>query len=566
MYNSPKYPTESIQITQKYPEELHNLCPLCDFLVVFMYNTAGKTTYSLKGTIMERRHLFTCTNPDCPLHSVPFNPSPRYDYSQRSYGKDVLAKIGDYYINESANPRQIYGILKCEYDLPISESTVARMCDDILVLTSFHIDANTEKIIQNQKFLLVALDGQEPDGNRPALWNFTDLISGRVLMTKYLDQVNHLILHECIEEMKGIYGKPIIGFISDKQGAIRKCLETFYAETPHQYCTFHFSTNLWNHIEKFTNNIHRKIQKTVKNLYIHTVSAKTRIQIPGEKELASLKKLLKPLDKELLGTLKKKNKRFSQLKGLQSFENMSTYLSGFTKSVEKIPVDDRISRIMKKAIKKLDSVIQETQTDYNAALEGLGMFRKIHKLLWKDDLKRESKISLLNTAFTSIWDRSQEIHPNFTRAERKSFLPFKDTPYWKILAEWTRLWDSYKPGLFKYYDFPITIKSNVEMEQKFSTENRRFRSQSGRAHVGQMIETRGEYVLRLQYCSPSDIDFIKIIANSEDHLIDLRALLRVKIATSSKRWTFSEEGAKYYISLLQKMYGISVTETMGKSH
>ena len=102
------------------------------------------------------------------------------------------------------------------------------------------------------------------------------------------------------------------------------------------------------------------------------------------------------------------------------------------------------------------------------------------------------------------------------------------------------------------------------MEQKFSTENRRFRSQSGRAHVGQMIETRGEYVLRLQYCSPSDIDFEKIIANSEEHLIDLRSLLRAQIATSSKRWTFSEGSAKYYIELLQKMYGISVTETRGK--
>ncbi len=112
MFDSPQYPTASIHITQKYPEELHNFCSLCNYLVVFMYNTAEKTTYTLIGPITEHRHLFRCTNSDCVLHSVPFNPSPRYDYSQRCYGKDVLAKIGDYYINEPANPRQIYGILK----------------------------------------------------------------------------------------------------------------------------------------------------------------------------------------------------------------------------------------------------------------------------------------------------------------------------------------------------------------------------------------------------------------------------------------------------------------------
>ncbi len=112
-----------------------------------------------------------CTNSECNLYEVPFNPSPRFDYSQRYYGKDVLEKIGEYHIKKSAklNPRQILEILETEYELPISERTVSRMCGDILVLTSFQIDQNTVEIIQKQKFLLIALDGQEPDGERPAL-------------------------------------------------------------------------------------------------------------------------------------------------------------------------------------------------------------------------------------------------------------------------------------------------------------------------------------------------------------------------------------------------------------
>lgn len=563
MFKSPTYPSDPVKHTQRYPEDLHCLCPICGHLVKFKYNSAEKMIYTLNGPIAERRHLVCCTNAECNLHSIPFNPSPRFDYSQRNFGKDVLAKIGDYYINEGDNPRQILGILKREYDLPISESTVARMCNDILVLTSFHIDANTAKLIQKQEFILIALDGQEPDGSRSALWNFTDLISGRVLMTKYLDHVDHLVLQECIEELKQIYEKPIIGFISDKQGAIRKCFETFYPEIPHQYCTYHFSTNIWNHLEKYSNNIYRKIQKTVKSLYIHTVSTKTQIYLQNEENSISLKKLLKPLDKELLGTLRNKNKKFDQLRGIQSFEEMTSYLIGFKASVNMIPVDDRFSKIMKKAIMKLELVLKETKTDYNYAKEGLDMFQKVHKILWKIKASREDKIEQLNEVFTSMWLRSQEIHPNFTLSERKSFLPSSKTTYWKILAEWTRLWKSYMPGLFKYYEFPIFIKSNVEMEQKFSTENHRLRSQSGRAHIGQMIESRGEHVLRLQYCSPSDIDFEKIIANSKMHLIDLRAQLQAQITVSSKRWTFSEGEALCYIQLLQKVYGLQMTEMTG---
>ena len=560
MFDSPEYPTKAIKITQKYPEELQGLCPLCKCPVEFEYNTAEKKIYQLTGPIIERRHLVTCTNDDCKLCSVPFNPSPRFDYSHRSYGKDVLAKIGDYYISETYNPRQIHAILKREYALPISESTVARICNDILVLTSFHIDENTAKIIKEQDFLLIALDGQEPDGDRPALWNFADLISGRVLITKYLDQVDHLVLHKCVEELKNIYEKPIIGFVSDKQGAIRKCFEVFYPDIPHQYCTFHFSTNLWNHLEKFTNNIHRKIQKTVKSLYIHTVSTKTQISLPGEADSVSLKKLLKPIDKEMLGLLRKKNKKFQQLKGIEAFERMTNYLEGFKMFINKIPVDDRISKIMKKTAIKLELVLEETKKDYHCATEGFKMFQEVHKLLWKDESDSEIKIKQLNNVFNKMWIRSQEIHSNFSRTDCKSFLPKSDTPYWMILAEWTRLWGSYKPGLFKYYTFPIGIKSNVEMEQKFSTENRRFRSQSGRAHIGQMIETRGEFVLRLQYSSLSDLNFEKIIANSETHLTALRAHLQALITASSKRWTFSEGSILCYIQLLQRIYGLQVTE------
>ncbi|MHA1795559.1 MAG: hypothetical protein ACTSUK_05565, partial [Promethearchaeota archaeon] len=260
------YPKIPEKITQKYPIELKGKCPLCNWDVEFLYNSAPKLIYQLSKSIEIRYDLYSCTNSDCVLHNQAFNPSLRLDYSQRSYGKDVLECIGEYSIQEGMKPKDIFTILRREYDLPISLSTVARMCNDILVLTTHHIDQNTYKIIGQQDYILVAFDGQEPDGDHLPLWNFTDLISGRVLMTKYFERVDYHVLHEAIEEIIVNYRKPIIGFVSDKQGPIRKCLETFYPEIPHQYCTFHFSNNLWNHLEKYANTIQNHLLKTVKGL------------------------------------------------------------------------------------------------------------------------------------------------------------------------------------------------------------------------------------------------------------------------------------------------------------
>jgi hypothetical protein len=196
----------------------------------------------------------TCTNEECKLHDLPFNPSPRFDYSQRRFGKDVLAKIGEYSIQSTTklNAQHDTEILRREYDLPISSRTVARVKDDILIL-----------------------------------------------MTQNLEKVNYNVLYECIEEIKEFFQLPIIGFLSDMQSSIWKCMETHYPEIPHKYCTYHFSTNLWNHLENYANKIHRYLNKTVKGLYINTASIKSQIEVPKEKQKVSLKKLFAPLAKEI---------------------------------------------------------------------------------------------------------------------------------------------------------------------------------------------------------------------------------------------------------------------------
>lgn len=562
---SSHYLTHSKKLSIPYPEELENKCILCDREVKRKYNTSERSIYRLDGIYHVRYDLVTCTNPECHLFDVPFNPAPRFAYSQRRYGRDVLELIGEYSINSSSrfNAQQITTILENQYNLPISSRTVARMCDDILILTSFQIDDNTNRILSQQKKMLIALDGQEPDNERPALWNFTDIISGRVLMTKFLESSDHLILHRCLQELQDLYPYEIIGFLSDKQGSIRKCIETFYPEIPHQYCTFHFSANLWKHLEKFGNKIHTILQKTVKKLNICTVSANSKIEVPNSDEKVSLKELCAPLAKELKKVVKSKNVKFEQLRGVEEYEKLSNYMKGFRDSVANILVNDRFANLMRKTIHDLDDGMKKTHDIYLKSLEGLELFLRIHKILWKDELDREVKINAADAVFKDIWNRTIELNPRFSKSDRKSFLPSSKTPFWMLLAEWTRLWESYLPGLFRYYEFDVKIKSNVDMEQKFSVQKQIFRSQCGKGQVGQMVMARGQYILRLLYCSMEEINLSEIIGNSSAHLQYLRDILNSNIGESAAYNSNYEISNKIYTELLKRMYMPDTTKMEG---
>lgn len=235
-------------------------------------------------------------------------------------------------------------------------------------------------------------------------------------------------------------------------------------------------------------------------------------------------------------------------------------MKGFQAATNQIPQDDRFATIMKKAVAKIDESLKKVKYMHDFSLEGLEFFKNIHKLLWKDELSQIEKEQSLNQIFNSIWARALDLNPKCTKKERKSFLPSSKTPYWKILSEFTRLWEIYRPGLFQYYKFPSQIRSNVDMEQKFSVETQRFRSQSGRGHIGQMIRSRGEYVLRLQYSDDDEIDFERIIENSQEHLRFLRNSLQENITQSCLYYKNNQKIEYIYCNLLDRMYGMELTK------
>ena len=218
------------------------------------------------------------------MHATPFNPTPRFDYGDGYYGADVFRYVADEVLCIKSKPEQIFKHLEAEGVL-ISLSTVQRMGDDALNLAAFNIDEKTREMLAADPHVLLGWDGEDPGEGRRATWLFLDMLKGRVLHTCVVDSIDYARLHDVLEAIRLKYDITYVGFVTDKQGLIVKCVQEFYPGIPHQYDQFHFLNNQWKHAVALDGNVSMTLRKVINGLYIHKVNRSvTAVFAGGERQ------------------------------------------------------------------------------------------------------------------------------------------------------------------------------------------------------------------------------------------------------------------------------------------
>lgn len=537
----------------KYPTNLDNKCILCQFPVVYLYADAGKLIHSLEGDIYQVVELHKCTNPDCKCSNRPFNPSPRYDYGKRYYGADVFQFVAREFLPPlKQNPEQILSRLHLLYpNFQISLATISRMCDDILKVKSFNIDLKTHAMIQEQGFILLGMDGQDPGTNAPALWAFMDLISNRILATVKFETLDYNRLHDYLTTLEAYYGVPILGWVTDKQNVIVKCHETYYVDIPHQYCQYHFQTHLWNHIECLDSKIFMLLKKTITKLYIHSASSIKTVDfgILGQK---SVREVFKPMDQDLQAMIRVRNKKFKSLRGLWLFEKLTDYIKRGSQSMKEIDSQLRVAKIMKKTFNDLQEKLDEVHLIYDKVVNFNSWFQEIRDLFNNEQIVWQEKRRQLDLVFKEVYQKACKQMADFDLDACRSFLPGKKSTFIAILGEWCRLWNSYLPGLFQYEKFPGKNRTNGKNERAFSKEKQMLISRVGKGIVSHMIATRGADYLRLTHCTSEELTSDILIECTEGLIQELREELRNEIRKQTRRWRTKDR-------IYEGFYGIKLT-------
>src|SRR5205085_79145 len=129
--------------------------------------------------------------------------------------------------------------------LQVAQRTVTDQLYRYEELLALHL-ANTQRLeerLKNQKQVMLALDGLQPDVGHEVLWVLRDCCTGEVLLARSLLGATEDDLVPLLAEVASLCKTlelPIAGVISDGQRSIRNAVARALPGVPHQLCHFHY--------------------------------------------------------------------------------------------------------------------------------------------------------------------------------------------------------------------------------------------------------------------------------------------------------------------------------------
>ena len=300
-----------------------------------------------------------------------------------------------------SKPEQIFKHLEAEGVL-ISLSTVQRMGDDALNLAAFNIDEKTREMLAADPHVLLGWDGEDPGEGGRATWLFLDMLKGRVLHTCVVDSIDYARLHDVLEAIRLKYDITYVGFVTDKQGLIVKCVQEFYPGIPHQYDQFHFLNNQWKHAVALDGNVYMTLRKVINGLYIHKVNRSvTAVFAGGERQ--PVREVFKPISNDLQVMIKVRNMTFEQLRGVWLYEKLLAYVAEMERLGGLLDPKARFTRIFKKTQGVLARALEGTRERYDEVRLLFDLFQPIREGLHDPERPVLDQQASLDDHYKTIW-------------------------------------------------------------------------------------------------------------------------------------------------------------------
>jgi hypothetical protein len=262
--------------------------------------------------------------------------------------------------------------------------------------------------------------------------------------------------------------------------------------------------NLWNHVEVKDCGLHQQLAKGIKHLYITSASKEAKVQVEGRGQLP-VREVFKKVEGELRRLVKTRNKKFERLRGVEAYKGVQAYVDQMVATLALADGQQKGIALLNATTADLHDLLVETRGVYEECKELDFHFQEIRHWLGKDCPSKGAKLSSGDYLFQKLWQSVKGAGGATKRADLHTFLPHKDTPLVKVEREFVRLYDSYRVGLFAYFDFPVPVKTNSAMERGIGQEKGRLRHRNGKANVGIQVRIRGEFELKQVYAGKDEV-------------------------------------------------------------
>jgi hypothetical protein len=202
-----------------------------------------RTLTGLSGVTRYTLTIGRCHHRPCDLYHVPFRPEAegRLALPHHEFTLEVLARVGHLRYAEHRSVPEVHVHLQ-GLGVVLAQRTVTNLLDryDELLAVALADDDRLRKVLTDQKRVVVAIDGLQPDVGHEVLWVVRDVLSGHILAARSLLSARNADLAALLADVKENCPVPVLGLVSDGQHSIRKAIAAVFPGVPHQLCQFHY--------------------------------------------------------------------------------------------------------------------------------------------------------------------------------------------------------------------------------------------------------------------------------------------------------------------------------------
>ena len=249
-------------------ECLNHHCQQCGKKMWSDYESERKLR-TLEGIIKLRLKVRRCQNTSCSKYRKVFRPEGEGSWALpvHEFGLDVIAHIGALRYQEHRSVTQIHQCLR-DKGVIISARTVSNLLDryDEILAVSLTDSERLKHVICAQEYVILAIDGMQPDVGHEVLWVIRDCISQEILLAKTILSSRAEELKQILTEVAQKLPVPIKGIISDGEQSIQKAVREAFPEVPHGLCHFHYLREAAKPIYEADRHAKKELKKQIRGI------------------------------------------------------------------------------------------------------------------------------------------------------------------------------------------------------------------------------------------------------------------------------------------------------------
>jgi Transposase, Mutator family len=445
-------------------------CPECQRHLHADYNNF-RTVTTLDGVLRLTLTIRRCPNRNCPRFLRPHRPEAESHFAlpHHEFGLDIMALVGRLRYAEHRCIPEIHRELT-RRGVVVAARTVTNLLDryDELRSLASADPRRLEPLLRDQRRVILAIDGLQPDVGHEVLWVLRDCLSGEILLARSLLSSTTKDLATLITEVRQALPVPITGVVSDGQDSIRKAVAKALPKVPHQLCHFHYLREAARPISESDRHAKKELKKRVRGIRPIERQAEQASESDEEAEIvrdycAAVRSALTDDGlPPLAGAGLKLHDRLSNIAAsLDRVASLAGELPGGLK---------RLQLLLRRGLK-------ETAALWPAVREAFKWVKRVSRLL-----KNREKLSAKTVRRRLVQLLVRMRQATITTAEPSVASGLK---------HFLKVSKSYWPGLFRCYESSDIPRTNNDLEHAFGSHRYHERRASGRRRASPGLVVMG---------------------------------------------------------------------------